>query len=1097
MVKKSKSIYILGSIVIGLAAIFLVYFLLTMTGVIMVKEETIIITSGTVTAVYNGEEVTCEEVKVVGGELNKDHSIEATFTGKLTDVGTTINTYHFRIVDSLGADVTSKYKIQKLEGTITVTKRPINIRATDATKPYDGKPLKSFSDVYVITSGSLVNGHSLSVESIGEQTEAGIGKNELLYTIRDSLLTDVTHNYDVTVTPGALTVTPIQLTISSADATKFYDGKELVKDSCQIEVGELLDYDKDGKADHKLETKTISSLTEPGSIDNKFEYTIIDIHTNEDVTKNYQVIPKYGKLTVTTEKLTFTSAYLSREYTGSEIVITEFTVTPDSKTEEILAQYKYKYEVTCDEIKQTDAGEYDLTYEINVFNEEGTEITEFCAITENYGKLVIDPKPVVVKSNPIEFTYAGEFINSTKEDFTVEGLVVNHELEFDIVQHTIEDYIVALNNNKRLLNSLENIKVVDKESGKEILADNYDFDFTGLGKINIVQADLQITSGDKEKYYDKEELVFEKLVLVCGEETINSEPTEPVKEYKLEFMNGHYAMVKFTNEKNLVDVGQVQNLFEYTIYDKNDLDVSKLFMVKSLYGRLEVLPVEIEITTATTSKVYDGKPLFNDNYVISQSFFDKYGISDISELGIELKLVEHTEVTDVATGKVKNKLTIDIIDLTTNEVNTNYKLIQNSGELFITPYYIGLETKTIETTFDETQHSGKSAGVIIKEAESYTELMTNNCLATTTFIGTNHELYNKQNLFISDEWTQISIGYIPNKPLSYTIYNEAGELEPYSLSKDDASKANYIIIESFGYLSVTQPNYDLTVSPYPITLGEHLTGLVGDVTVESVKQAGLIPSVISYHGDKLNEILPYILGTGGRYEVVFGIYDSNGQKVEYANQPGLYTTTIESFKLFDTSDNEVTSYRIKTTNSYIKIYKYEVEIITKTYEKEYDGVSLVGSQENVQYNGLEAGHRIEFGTDYNSIIEIGSTYNSLNYEIYDENDNKVTDLYRVNAKWGKLIVTQRNLILDFDSNLVFELEETETKVTKEDFDNQGFTYNAYGLLNETHHLEMFESETVEGTGPVNIVSFKVVDTGGNDVTELYNLIVYNSITVIK
>ena len=100
MVKKSRKIYFLGSAIIALASLFLVYFLLIVTGVVQVKNEIITITSGSIEATYNGEPVMCEEVEVTQGELRKGHTIEAIYTGKVVNVGSAANTYTFRILDS-------------------------------------------------------------------------------------------------------------------------------------------------------------------------------------------------------------------------------------------------------------------------------------------------------------------------------------------------------------------------------------------------------------------------------------------------------------------------------------------------------------------------------------------------------------------------------------------------------------------------------------------------------------------------------------------------------------------------------------------------------------------------------------------------------------------------------------------------------------------------------------------------------------------------------------------------------------------------------------------------------------------------------------
>ena len=65
----------------------------------------------------------------------------------------------------------------------------------------------------------------------------------------------MTQNYDIQVVPGALTVNPIPLVISSGSANKRYDGTALTEDFWQLEHGKLLDLDNDGEADHKIEAE--------------------------------------------------------------------------------------------------------------------------------------------------------------------------------------------------------------------------------------------------------------------------------------------------------------------------------------------------------------------------------------------------------------------------------------------------------------------------------------------------------------------------------------------------------------------------------------------------------------------------------------------------------------------------------------------------------------------------------------------------------------------------------------------------------------------------------------------------------------------------
>ena len=215
MVKKSRKIYLLGSCIIALASLFLVYFLLIVGGVVQVKNEIITITSGSIEATYNGELVKCEEVEVTQGELRPGHTIKASYTGGLINVGYTANTYSYIIQDSEGVDVTNKYTIEKLEGTITVNKRPISLKADNASKVYDGTPLSTNSTNYTWISGDLIEGHNIEVSSHGEQVDAGVGENQLNVEIYDEDGNVMTQNYDIQVIPGALTVNPITIVVSS------------------------------------------------------------------------------------------------------------------------------------------------------------------------------------------------------------------------------------------------------------------------------------------------------------------------------------------------------------------------------------------------------------------------------------------------------------------------------------------------------------------------------------------------------------------------------------------------------------------------------------------------------------------------------------------------------------------------------------------------------------------------------------------------------------------------------------------------------------------------------------------------------------------
>ena len=89
---------------------------------------------------------------------------------------------------------------------IRVDARPLTITASSATKEYDGEYLTC--DSYYITKGSLCEGHTLTATLNGSIKRPGEELNMITnVVILDEQGVDVTHNYNITLEDGLLTVT--------------------------------------------------------------------------------------------------------------------------------------------------------------------------------------------------------------------------------------------------------------------------------------------------------------------------------------------------------------------------------------------------------------------------------------------------------------------------------------------------------------------------------------------------------------------------------------------------------------------------------------------------------------------------------------------------------------------------------------------------------------------------------------------------------------------------------------------------------------------------------------------------------------------------
>ena len=154
MTGKSKIIYIVGSVVIGIVAMLIILFGLMMGGVLNFSGNKLVISSSSCEFVYNGERHTDGGWQIISGKLSNGHTVEAEVTGGQREAGSSINYLSVTVFDSNGADVTSNYDIEYRPGTLTVLTRPLTITTTGVEKTYDGEELSCGE--WEITKGSLV-----------------------------------------------------------------------------------------------------------------------------------------------------------------------------------------------------------------------------------------------------------------------------------------------------------------------------------------------------------------------------------------------------------------------------------------------------------------------------------------------------------------------------------------------------------------------------------------------------------------------------------------------------------------------------------------------------------------------------------------------------------------------------------------------------------------------------------------------------------------------------------------------------------------------------------------------------------------------------
>ncbi len=207
MFKKNTSITVICSIMIGLVFALAALAIVTVGGVLRYGQMPLTIKTESVEAMYDGTPLTSYTWSITEGALKKGHTIDVSFTGTQTNVGESDNTVTVTILDELGTDVTSDYKIQYNYGKLKVGPRMIAVTTPSATKQFDGMPLTALKYEVSEEFDGIARGHFLTALVTGYQIEIGQSSNTLSkFAIYDVFGTDVTSNYRIIVREGVLTV---------------------------------------------------------------------------------------------------------------------------------------------------------------------------------------------------------------------------------------------------------------------------------------------------------------------------------------------------------------------------------------------------------------------------------------------------------------------------------------------------------------------------------------------------------------------------------------------------------------------------------------------------------------------------------------------------------------------------------------------------------------------------------------------------------------------------------------------------------------------------------------------------------------------------
>ncbi|MBR0217970.1 MAG: FecR domain-containing protein [Clostridia bacterium] len=277
-------------------------------GTLMVKSTENLTITAAAKKTYDGTPLTATAANttVTIEPALSGYTAEVTMTGSLTDAGSTDAEVTSFTIRKGGKDVTALYPYATASGVLTVTPKAVTITTGSASKPYDGTPLTK-DELYV-------NGTLLTKEGTGYKYSL-IGTDYITASVTGAV-TDATaepvdntcewamgsgnaDNYEVTVTPGTLTVSKYPVKITTGSATKEFDGQALSSDVVKVNDVSL----SPGETGYKCslaggDVLTIYPMEQIGAtaqaVNNACTYALDTANTG-----NYEITEDFGTLHVT------------------------------------------------------------------------------------------------------------------------------------------------------------------------------------------------------------------------------------------------------------------------------------------------------------------------------------------------------------------------------------------------------------------------------------------------------------------------------------------------------------------------------------------------------------------------------------------------------------------------------------------------------------------------------------------------------------------------------------------------------------------------------------------------------------------------------
>ena len=734
----------------------------------------ITVTANSATETYDGTEKTVSGVTGTTPTNDKGatftvEGLSATVSG--TDAGEYTNEVSGTPVvkDAAGNDVTSQFKVKTVNGKLVIDKRAVTIKPKDATKAYDGKPLKATE--WEVVSGSFVDGQSIADPQYdGSQTVPGSSESSITWSYAEG--TNAA-NYNITAAKGSLTVTDradgekYKITVKANSAESTYDGNEHA-----VEGFETLEFAVDGNEYTVSGLSASVSGTDAGIYPNNVTGTakVTDAAGN-DVTSQFSVTTESGSLVINKAKATIAPKDATKAYDGTDLKASEFVTEGFVKDQGVKSATFTGSQLNVGKSKSGIDG-YVLA--------DGTNANNY-DITKGTGNLEVTPV-----SDEVTVTITGNAAT----------------LKYDGTEQSVTGYAVACSNGLYTANDFDftgaavakgtNVGTykmgleADQFSNTSANFSNVTFVVENDGSLTISPREVVLASDSAEKSYDGTALTKNEQsnVKVSGDG----------------FVDGEGASFDITGSQT--NAGSSKNTFTYTL---NEGTQSANYAINKLEGDLTVkaitAPVVVTIVGNPTQATYDGEEHTAEGYTFASD--NKLYTQDKVNFSGEAK----AHRTDAGTT------TMGLEDQFTNADTTNFKNVTfkvTDGFVQVDKAQVTLKSADLNKRYDGTALKNGDNALETESGFVEGEGATYEFTGSQTVVGSSPNAFD----YMLNEGTNADNYTITKSEGTLTVTNRDAkyEIEVESNSAEFTYDGNEHMAEGFKTLEFTVDGNEYTVS---------------------------------------------------------------------------------------------------------------------------------------------------------------------------------------------------------------------------------------------------------------------------------------------